>query len=654
MHLHKLRNFMRRALLGLGLLAGLSLCSEVWGQQPKPDEVAAKAQDGLRREFPFSKARISPAAGDRYKVDATALDDNERQAIMKAALAELGLVNGDKDKVQFNIGLFQAKPTEIKPEYVIAEGELLILTSKTGLPIKRVVVPRASVINADPDPTDPTQIRITGRAQGTTPLTMTDVRDNVTVTSVRVERDLTDLREAVRREYPRANVKINPGQGQMVIVTGTVDSSEEVEGLLRFIGGYAGGAANVINALRVDGVMQVALEVCIAQVDRNEERRIGFDFFFDEPGKVSILSRVAAITSIQQSSDFGTTLQLDPTRLTQVVSITDNGKLFDAFIDALRVEGVAKTLANPTLTALSGRSASFLLGGEIPVIEATATGTPSISFKQFGTILNFIPVILGDGRIRIQVFAEVSQPNFAVTVLGTPTFTTTNTSTVVELQAGQTMAIGGLLQTIVNATATKTPVLGDLPFVGAAFRRTFHTEKETELLIIVTPRLVDGLDCGQRTVKLPGQESRSPTDFELFLEGILEAPRGAREICPDGCYRPAHLGDLTSQCGTVGPCGKGLTTGHKAGSNGKRPVAASAIPSSHRMAPVQHPAAMGTQAPVMQVVPPAPALRVEYRQAEQPGVNAQVRPPEPPAEVEMPASPDSDEPEERDDRDRDQ
>ncbi len=642
MHPHKFQTIMRRALLGLGLVAGLSLGSEVWGQQPKPDEAAAKAETNLRREYPFSKARISTAPMDRFKVEAVALDDAERQAIMKASQAEL---NVEADKIQFNITLFQAKITKIKPEYVIAEGELLLLQAESGLPISRVVVPRASVINVVPDPTDPTQVRVTGMAQGTTTLTLTDVRGNVTVTSIRVERDLTDLRESVRREFPRSNIRVQPGAGQLVILSGTVDNPEEVQAIVQFVGAATGGPGNVINLLRVEGVMQVALEVCIAQVNRTEERRVGFDFFFNEPGKVSVLSNIARVTTVQEVAELGLSGQIDTTRLSNAVLISDNGKLFNGFIEALREEGVTKVLANPTLTALSGRSASFLLGGEIPVIEATATGTPSITFKQFGTILSFVPVILGDGKIRIQVFAEISQPNFAQTVLGSPTFTTTNTSTVVELRSGQTLAIGGLIQTLVNGSTSKTPVLGDLPFVGTFFRRTFHEEVEFELLIIVTPRLVDGLDCGQRTVKLPGQETRSPTDFELFLEGILEAPRGPREICPDGHYRAAHIGDLTSHCGTVGPCGKGLTKGHAADGNGKRPIAAPAT-HSHRMAPMPHSGAAamdGERAPVMQVVPPAPALRVEYRQAEQPVVPV-VRPPEPPAEIEMPADPDDADP----------
>ena len=126
--------------------------------------------------------------------------------------------------------------------------------------------------------------------------------------------------------------------------------------------------------------------------------------------------------------------------------------------------------------------------------------------------------------------------------------------TTVELEDGQTFVIGGLIQHDVTGTTTRVPILGDLPFVGAAFSTKFFTEDESELLVVVTPHLVDAMSCEQAPKILPGQETRSPDDFELFLEGILEAPRGPREVCPGGQYTPAFKNDPTAG---LFPCGGG-------------------------------------------------------------------------------------------------
>src|SRR5207247_2600861 len=119
--------------------------------------------------------------------------------------------------------------------------------------------------------------------------------------------------------------------------------------------------------------------------------------------------------------------------------------------------------------------------------------------------------------------------------------------TSVEIEDGQTFAIGGLIQNRIQGNIRRTPILGDLPFIGAAFVSTRFEEQEEELVVLVTPHLVDPMDCSQLPHYLPGQETRSPDDFELFLEGILEAPRGSRKVCPERVYRPAYLSSPSVQ-----------------------------------------------------------------------------------------------------------
>jgi pilus assembly protein CpaC len=222
--------------------------------------------------------------------------------------------------------------------------------------------------------------------------------------------------------------------------------------------------------------------------------------------------------------------------------------------------------------------------------------------------------VLGDGRIRLEIEAEVSTiANANVAGVGNPnivapSFNVNRIHTTVEMGNGESFALGGLLENQVVATTSKVPVLGDLPFFGAAWRQVNYREREIEVLVMVTPRLVDALDCSQRVTKLPGQETRTPTDFELFLEGILEAPRGPRDLAPDGCYRAAHwwsgpFCDPPRGClagpgnGGCSSCGNGGSFGLPGGCSGcgTMPMAPVGAPMSSR--PAMPPMAVPTDAP---------------------------------------------------------
>jgi pilus assembly protein CpaC len=173
------------------------------------------------------------------------------------------------------------------------------------------------------------------------------------------------------------------------------------------------------------------------------------------------------------------------------------------------------------------------------------------------------------------VQAEVSRPvgsPITSDFFSVPNFEVTNVQSTVEMENGQTLVIGGLLQNEVSGTTRKVPVLGDLPFIGSAFRLVSYDEEETELVILVTPKLVEAMDSSQRPCRLPGHETRRPTDFELFLEGILEAPRGPRDPFPNRRYVPAHklaepfstgVGEGCDQ-GACNPCGPTSGVLHKA------------------------------------------------------------------------------------------
>jgi pilus assembly protein CpaC len=180
-----------------------------------------------------------------------------------------------------------------------------------------------------------------------------------------------------------------------------------------------------------------------------------------------------------------------------------------------------------------------------------------VDFKPFGTTVRFLPLVLGGGKIYLEVEPQFTFPDptplFSAPVNGGTVFgrTTQRVQTSAVLEDGQTLAIGGMLFTNINGTATKVPVLGDLPWVGAAFREMKYNESEEELLILVTPHLVDAMACNQVPRCLPGEETRKPDDYELFLEGILEAPRGQRWVFQCGDYVPAYKNGPT---GNMFPC----------------------------------------------------------------------------------------------------
>jgi pilus assembly protein CpaC len=302
--------------------------------------------------------------------------------------------------------------------------------------------------------------------------------------------------------------------------------------------------------------------------------------------------------------------------------IISNNAGFLAFLQALETEGVAKLLAQPRLVTLSGNPASFLDGGEQAVPVPAGLGQVGVQFEEFGTRLNFLPIVLGNGRIHLEVEPEVStlDANAGVAIAGATVAgrATQRIHTTVEMETGQTFVIGGLIQKATNATANKVPVLGQIPFLGAAFSAKSHTDDESELVVLVTPHLVDAQSACQVVKVLPGQESRSPDDCELFLEGLLEAPRGPRSMFVNGRYVPAHQ---TGPTADLFPCagkadgihqvphssllhgGRGGLQGPCATGNGACTPGTAVTPTATTGAPVSTPEAV--KAPEL-TAPPAP------------------------------------------------
>jgi pilus assembly protein CpaC len=484
----------------------------------------------------------------------------------------------------------------------------LQLTSKKL--ISKVESSRDGVISIRTVVGDPSTILVTGLQPELTELTLTDVDGKTEKYQVIVQLDVEYLRTQLRRAVPTANITPIPVSNNSVIMAGTVDKVEDVEVVLRVAQSLN---VQVINAMRVGGVQQVQLDVVVASVTRSEDRGFGFDFLTNSKNFFFGSTTAQAVGNPASTGNGGIfsvapVLFGNPGGNTNVLfGVIHNGWGFLGFLNALRQEGVAKFIAQPRLVTKSGRPASFLVGGEQAIPVPAGLGQIGVQFEEFGTRLNFLPIVLGNGKIHLEVEPEISTLNAAngTSISGTivPGRDTQRVNTTVELETGQTFVIGGLIQHAVATNTRKTPVLGDLPFLGVFFSGKIDNQVEQEVVILVTPYLVDGQSCDQVTKVLPGQETRTADDFELFLEGILEAPRGPRQLCQDGRYVPAFKNSATMDlfpCAGRGACGAGCGNGPAGfgGGPGAAPGQVTAPSSNVPSAATSTPAADSSTKPV--------------------------------------------------------
>jgi pilus assembly protein CpaC len=429
----------------------------------------------------------------------------------------------------------------------------------TKRPIDLVRLNVEGVVRVAPAAGDTTSVILTGVTAGSVRLTMRDIDGKEEHFDIVVQLDVAYLKRIIADTVPTAKVDVRPVLNRGIILSGWVAKAEDVDVILN-ISRQALPGLQVINAMQVGGVMQVQLDVTVASVSRTEARRRGFSYAING-NTISTGSLIGGLTSNggqQQQAQQGGGVGLLPFGQPFQPSGTGNLVLgivpgqVQMLIQALRDENLAKLLAEPKLVTLSGRPARFLAGGQQAVVgPSSGVNGPGVVYRDIGTELDFLPIVLGNGRIYLEVSPVVRSVNNArgIVFQGSlvPGFDEQSVRTAVELEPGQTMAIGGLIQTTVQGTASRVPWLGDLPFIGGFFNSVQYTEQETELVVLVTPHLVDGQDCKQAPKRLPGRETRSPDDYELFLEYLLEAPRGQREVFEGGKYKPAYKNDSTAQ-----------------------------------------------------------------------------------------------------------
>jgi pilus assembly protein CpaC len=325
----------------------------------------------------------------------------------------------------------------------------------------------------------------------------------------------------------------------------------------------ATGQIQVINLIRVPTSQQVLLKVRVAELNRTAFRQIGADFLASIPGASSLFGSSIAgngYTGALGNTTFpyrvGTTLNAGSTN---GLAIGSQGTFFGTFsqgnfvmvLDALRRNNLLKILAEPNLIALNGYQANFLAGGQFPVPVAQGgsvggNGAISVQFKDYGVRLSFLPLIQDDDVIRLTVDPEVSTIDFTV---GTtlvpggqpiPGLNTRNSHTTVELKQGETLAIAGLMQLSLAGQTQRLPGLGDLPYIGAFFSNTTSSRIEKELVVMVTPYLVEPMSPGQVPAG-PGDEVREPNDLEFFLMNRIEGRTSIDKRSTTSYDDPLHL-----------------------------------------------------------------------------------------------------------------
>jgi pilus assembly protein CpaC len=409
------------------------------------------------------------------------------------------------------------------------------------------------VVTARPDGTSKFAVLI-GRRPGVTKIRMTFEDKTALDFEILVQPDYELLRSVIKRAAPTASVEVLPGVGNVIILTGYVTRPEDRDLVVQIASSALGGATqNVLSNIQIGGAQHVQIDVMVAQVDRTELRERGTSF-----GVGGTTIGFSSIVGGLATSNVSNNLLVAGAAAAGPITVGANANLvagivpaqFIGALRALKTEGLAKFLAEPKVVAQTGRPTLLRAGGQQAILgPAAGINGPGVILEQVGTQLEVLPIVFGNGRIYLEVnpqFRSVNAGRGVTTAFGfTPGFNESSIRSSVTMESGQTFAIGGLIEHSVQGSVEKVPYLGDLPLLGAAFSSVRQEERETELLILVTPRLVDALDCNQLPKRLPGRESRSPDDYELFLESLIEAPRGQRRPWTGWRYNAAYKSDPT-------------------------------------------------------------------------------------------------------------
>jgi pilus assembly protein CpaC len=429
-----------------------------------------------------------------------------------------------------------APPESGEPQSLhLLMGRSLVITSPTR--IKRVSLADPTI--AEAIVVSPNQVVLNGRAPGVVSFLLWDESEQNQIFEVTVDLDILGLRQRVQEAFPSEQVQLD-ASGNAVAISGKISSAETAARILDFV---KGSTPRVTSAMQVPMLptANILLEVKFAEVDRTAISQLGINIL-SLPGNKTIGSLTTQqfsppqLQNTQQQTTGNTTTTTGQTGAPGVSSTFSLSDLMNIFIfrpdinlaatiKALQAHDLLQILAEPNLLTSSGKDASFLAGGEFPypVLQGTSGGGASgitIQFKEFGIRLNFTPTMEADGYIHLKVQPEVSSLDFAnaLTIQGftIPALSTRRVVSEMDLRDGQSFAVAGLVDNRVTEQLEKVPGLGDVPLLGKLFQSRNLNKSRNELLVLVTPRLVQPLTSGQ----LPA----GPTFVKPFLDSTPETP----------------------------------------------------------------------------------------------------------------------------------
>jgi pilus assembly protein CpaC len=387
--------------------------------------------------------------------------------------------------------------------------------------------PATSVFAADPRvaevrPASPTSLYVLGIAPGRTTIAAIDENGALIAQYDVIVRPsayaAAQAQSAIARQLPGRGVRVT-AQPNGLVVSGTVPVAADADQAMQTARDFAGPGQTVESRIAVLGSLQVNLRVRIAEMSRNVIRQLGINW--------TNLANLGAHAAIGVATQNPLAIATVPaSTIAAAYAFNTPGHVLDinAVIDAMAQDQLVHVLAEPNLTAMSGETASFLVGGEFPIPIAQQNNQVTVEFKQYGVSLAFVPTVISAARINMKVRPEVS----ALTTLGAvqlgvgnstiavPALTVRRAETTVELASGQSFAIAGLLQDSTTLAGNALPGIGELPILGALFRSDSFQRNETELVIVVTPYLVNGVSSPSQ-LKLPTDGWKPPNDLERLL-----------------------------------------------------------------------------------------------------------------------------------------
>lgn len=371
---------------------------------------------------------------------------------------------------------------------------------------------------------------VIGMADGSTSMFVMDAEGRqITALEIEVGRDLNVLRQTLRSAMPQAQIQVKPA-GNSILLVGNVASASEATQAMDIANAFVGISGEgtnatkgaVINSLTIRGRDQVMVKVVVSEVSRKAIKQLGINSTGEwKLGKFSITPSI------------DTPFSLQPQQLAATAIGAGVGNSTNFTLRALERAGLSRVLAEPTVTAISGESAKFTAGGEVPIpngytCDTSARCVLNITYKPIGVSLNFTPIVMSEGKISMRIATEVTELDFEnqlrlnpteSTAVNAPGFRVRKSDTTVELPSGGTLATAGLIQRVSRQAINGLPGLMNIPIIGTLFRSRDYQRDETELMIAVTPYIVKPVDPGQ--LNRPDDGFVEAHDAQTVLMGRL-------------------------------------------------------------------------------------------------------------------------------------